>query len=337
MSSNISNQKFVNKYSRPKKIALYAVLLTFLVAGLTVCEKTIFNQDVVIPAQASTTDTPSINPEDPTRPVLNMTQISTMPSTVSSQPKDIANWEDLPIIPESISNVTISIFRTGQILHNDPYSFSVVGDCDSSPSWFLGDFDKGLENYSLGEFDYLTGIIATFQGSFARESLAVGRGFNSASVLSPLWADPIQCTSGESPLECEVRIHKPSFAFILLGTNDIYNLDTIEKNFRTILDTLIAQGIVPILATKADNLEGGNQINIIISNLAQEYDIPLWNFWKAIIQLPGAGLQQDGAHLTWARNYFDDPISMNSAWPWRNLTALQVLDVVWRSVQEPGS
>jgi hypothetical protein len=131
-------------------------------------------------------------------------------------------------------------------------------------------------------------------------------------------------------------LHHPAFVFILLGTNDIYHLDNFEINIRKILDSLIGRGILPILATKADDLEGGNKINAIISGLAFEYDIPLWNFWRAVQPLPHQGLQTDGAHLTWAKNYFDDPKAMENAWPWRNLTALQMLDKVWRSVQESG-
>jgi hypothetical protein len=101
---------------------------------------------------------------------------------------------------------------------------------------------------------------------------------------------------------------------------------------RVILDTLIANGVVPILATKADNLEGDHSLNATIARLAYTYDLPLWNFWRIVQPLPEHGLQPDGSHLTWAANFFDDPVRMQAAWPWRNLTALQTLEVVWRSV-----
>jgi hypothetical protein len=48
--------------------------------------------------------------------------------------------------------------------------------------------------------------------------------------------------------------------------------------------------------------------------------------------LPGFGLT-DGFHLSYAQCNFDNPASMQNAWPWRNLTALQSLDSVWRGVQ----
>jgi hypothetical protein len=89
---------------------------------------------------------------------------------------------------------------------------------------------------------------------------------------------------------------------------------------------------VPVLSTKADNLEKDESINAIIARLAQEYDIPLWNFWAAVQGLPSAGLQPDGAHLTFASPFFDLPDNMEHAWPVRNLTALQTLDSLWRGL-----
>ena len=87
---------------------------------------------------------------------------------------------------------------------------------------------------------------------------------------------------------------------------------------------------MPILGTKADNIEGDGGINQVIVKLAKEYDVPLWNLWAAVQPLPNHGLINDGFHLTWARNYFDQPDIMENAWPWRNLTALQAIDAVWR-------
>lgn len=267
-------------------------------------------------------------------PILSISQTPLTPTFEATPFTEITpisamiDWKESPIIPAEISWRSREIYKLGQEMKNNPNAFSVVGDCESSPSWFLGDFDRGSSYYKLEPYDNLKSVIDYFQGSFERKNLAVGNGFNTASVLSPFWADPEYCLSGESPLDCEVRIHHPSFAFILLGTNDIYNVDIFESNMRKILDRLMEKGVLPILATKADNLDGGNQINAIISSLAYEYEIPLWNFWRAVQDLPSKGLQPDGAHLTWARNYFDDSKAMENAWPWRNLTALQVLDKV---------
>jgi hypothetical protein len=101
---------------------------------------------------------------------------------------------------------------------------------------------------------------------------------------------------------------------------------------RRILDILLSKNVLPILSTKGDNLEGDHRINQKMACLALEYDVPLWNFWSAIQPLPNHGLQPDLEHLTYGINDFDDSYAMQSAWTLRNLTALQVLDTVWRIV-----
>jgi hypothetical protein len=101
---------------------------------------------------------------------------------------------------------------------------------------------------------------------------------------------------------------------------------------RRIIEFSIENGVVPILSTKADNEEGNGIVNATIARLAYEYDIPLWNYWLAVQPLPDHGLQEDGAHITWGPNRFDDPQAMKKGWTVRNLTALLVLDAVWRSV-----
>ena len=108
-----------------------------------------------------------------------------------------------------------------------------------------------------------------------------------------------------------------------------------ENSLRQIVEFSISRGVVPILATKADNLEGDGSLNAAIVRVAQSYDVPLWNFWLAVQPLPSQGLRSDAFHLTFGRPIFDDPAQMQKAWPWRNLTALQALDAVWRGVQTP--
>ena len=101
---------------------------------------------------------------------------------------------------------------------------------------------------------------------------------------------------------------------------------------RQIVEYSISQGVIPILGTKADNIEGNNSINAEIAEIANEYDIPLWNFWAAVHPLPNNGFDlslNDGFHLSIGKSYyFDNPANMERAWPWRNLTALQALDAV---------
>lgn len=249
-----------------------------------------------------------------------------------STPLAEGEWMSFPVIPE-LSERALEIYTNGIKRGNDPHAFSKVGDCQNVPSMFVSIFDHpGF--YTLGEdYAYLTDTIEWYQGSFLRESEAVRRGFNAASVVSPVWADPEVCEIGEDPLDCELRLYNPSVAIVSLETWWAGDPDNYEKYVRQILEKLIDGGVLPVLATKADNLEGDHRINGILAALAHEYQIPIWNFWLAVQPLPNHGLMDDGFHLTFAPNEFDDPQVMKSAWPWRNLTALQVLDAVRNTLQ----
>lgn len=175
-------------------------------------------------------------------------------------------------------------------------------------------------------------MIEHFSGSFERVGMAAKRGFNTERILDTTHVDASMCDAWESPLTCELRLHKPAFAILSLGTNQIWEPDEFETGMRQILDTLIVHNVVPILSTKGDNLEGDHRINHTIACLAQEYGVPLWNFWAAIQPLPNHGLQADLEHLTYGPTDFGDAEAMQSAWTIRNLTALQALDAVWRGV-----
>jgi len=240
-------------------------------------------------------------------------------------------WREWPVVP-TVSARMIEVYQHGIAQGNDPTHFSKIGDCQNVASYFLTTFDTP-EDYSLGEqYAYLQNTIIYFSGSWSRVSLSVGSGMNIASVLSPIWADPDQCQAGETPLACEFRVNKPNIAIISMETwwgeqpAKIY-----ELYLRQLVENVLAQDVVPIIATKADNLEGDNSINAAIARVAYDYEIPMWNFWAAVQHLPDHGLW-DGFHLTFARNFFDDPKRMMFAWPWRNLTALQALDAVWLGV-----
>lgn len=242
-------------------------------------------------------------------------------------------WKGLPVIPHVSDNVK-TIYKRGLELGRNPGVYSKIGDCGSTPTWFMGDFDRGPKYYDLGEYQYLDEVITEFAGSHERTSLAARAGFNAPSLFVPLWSDIELCDPSEGPLECEYRVNNPIIAFIMLGANDIWHPDEFEPSMRKIIEYSIDNGVIPILSTKADNQEGDGSINFTIANLALEYDIPLVNFWRAVQDIPNKGLQEDGVHMTWGNNDFNDPNSMNTAWTIRNLTALQTLDAVWRKAVE---
>ena len=97
-----------------------------------------------------------------------------------------------------------------------------------------------------------------------------------------------------------------------------------EKYMRKIIEYVEAKGALPILATKADNFEGDQSINLTTAKLAAEYDLPLWNFWRAVQSLPDHGMdmvRNDKFHIS------------VDAWNVRSFTGLEALDAIWRSVQ----
>ncbi len=238
------------------------------------------------------------------------------------------DWKTLPVVPV-FDGRAAEIFRRGISMRRDLHAFSKIGDCQNITTYFLADFEQPGK-YRLGEYAGLQAAIDWFKGSFGRKSLAVKGGLNVASVMNPLMADPAACLAGENPLACELRVHNPSVALISFEEAWDGNVEKYETYMRKVIEYAIQQGVVPIVATKADNLEGGNRIDALIARLAWEYDIPLWNFWAAVQSLRSRGLTQDGFHLTqtidYHNFYFDLYRPRWSGWMMRNLTALQALD-----------
>jgi hypothetical protein len=296
-----------------------------------------------LPTDLGPTQTISAGEPAPTAtafPQTNSTPLPEVVPTLTPEPQPTSSpttspedWQSLPVIP-SVSEMVKEIYENGIALGNNPLAFSKIGDCGSTPAWFLGDFDRGEKYYSLGEHQYLEPVIQEFQGSYGRTSLAAKSGFNASSIFTPLWANREYCQPDETPLACEYRVQRPILAFIMLGSNDVWHLDTFEPQMRKIIEFSIDSGVIPVLSTKADNLEKDHQINQTIARLAMEYQIPLINYWRAVQELPNQGLQEDRVHITWGPNRFDDPQVMKAGWPVRNLITLQSLDAVWRTVTD---
>lgn len=227
-----------------------------------------------------------------------------------------------------VSPAALAVYWHGLALGNQPNVFAKVGDCNSENGRFL-DIFAHPDQYVLGaRYGYLRRTIDYFDGSWDHTSLAAQSGFSPASVMDPVFADPTRCAAGESPLQCEYRLIRPSVAIIALGTHYAPTMFQYEADLRGVIEESMRLGVVPILATKADDVEGGDRINTIIRRLAAEYQMPLWDFWLAAQALPNGGLNEDGVHPSYARPIFDDPWNMQQGWPWRNLTALLALESV---------
>ncbi len=269
-------------------------------------------------------------------PSVQLVAQSTLPAQPTVHPtRGADDWQNLPVVPVELSERAREIYQQGLAMGNDPTHFSKLGDCQNITTYFLAMYDHpGL--YTLGEqYAPLQDTIDYYAGSWSRESKSVKGGFNVASVFNPLFSDREVCEKNETPLDCELRLNKPSI--VLISMEEWWNGDVgkYETYLRKIVDTVIAHGALPILATKADNLEGKHAINRAIVNLAEEYELPLWNFWAAVQPITAHGLQKDGFHLTMGINDFTSSIQLKRGWVQRNLTALQVLDAVRRELGQP--
>jgi hypothetical protein len=299
-------------------------LVRFVIAFLTLLLVACGGRATVTQAPAQ----PTAPPTSTLQPVISQT-ITASPAI--SPLAGCEEWQAWAVIP-SVSTKGRDLYQRGQASGNNPRAFSKIGDGEISTEWFFSAFDLGEAYYDLGPYQGLRPVIDHFRGSFSRIGMAARRGFNTQKILDPALSDPSQCQEDESPLACELRLHRPAFAILSLGTNQVWKPEQFEAGMSQILDVLLSHNVLPILSTKGDNLEGDHHINRTIACLAQEYEVPLWNFWAAIQPLPNQGLQPDLEHLTYGITHFDDENAMQSAWTVRNLTALQALDAVWKAV-----
>ena len=258
--------------------------------------------------------------------VTAATPSSSAATTVSAAPLNV------PPVELPVSAKAREIYQAGLKLGNNAKAFSKVGDCMSTSPFFMVPFDNSKQYRLPQNLVSLQETVDNFVGSFSRSSVAAKDGFSAASLLNPRWADPTTCGRTEGPLDCELRLNRPSIVIVSLGTNGIWLTgESFEEYMRELLNVMIKRGVLPILSTKADNVEGDGRFNAIIVKLAKEYDLPLWDYWTIAQALPKSGITDGQYHMEWAPPIFDGGIK--TGWQLRNLSALQALDVVWRGVK----
>jgi hypothetical protein len=239
------------------------------------------------------------------------------------------------VMPEPVKQHVRDIFACGIKLGVSQHSFAKLGDCNFEPPFFVTRFDQPGA-YNLGEYGYLQGVIDHYSGSFGRNSVGVHRGMHSWSMFDPMWADKTQCQPNESVVACEFRIQRPSVVLIRLGTNDGNTPQYFEKQMRRLVEFAIAKGAIPIVGTKADRVEGANNtVNLLVRQIALDYNIPLWDVDLLATTLPRRGLDLDGIHMTvYPQNDFSAPLAFARGHGVQNLSALMILDAV---LQEANS
>jgi len=278
-----------------------------------------------------------------------------LPITFGRDPVTSVSGDPPPSQPTTaISNITSQarqIFDRGIGLGNRPNVFSKIGDSITVATWAF--YPIGWGQQQLGNYGYLQPAIDYFSSeiirdgnnSFSNIPLAADNQWTSNDLLDPNKGDPTICGANETPLDCEYRVSRPSIALIMIGTNDVGILDgaTYRRNLETILDKTIGRSIVPVVSTIPTR--GGfdaqvDEFNDIIRQTAQQYQIPIWHYHEILAPLPNNGLDPDGIHPSYppntlgqweaAANFIGD--HLNYGYNQRNLTALQVLDAIWRQV-----
>jgi hypothetical protein len=238
---------------------------------------------------------------------------------------------EIIVLPEETLRTVREIYATGQSAGNDPHAFSKIGDSTIESPFFLDRFDEGP--YNLGEYAYLQKVIDYYKGSFGRQGRAVYRGLHTWSMFDPAWADPKFCDPNETPIDCELRLHRPSLVFIRVGSNDVGRSDLFRQNMTRLIELCFERGVIPIIGTKADRNEGSNVNNEMLRELAENYDVPLWDFDRIADTIPGRGMDVDGVHLTtfYAHDY-TLPYALQTGYGVHNLTALMMLYEIWRNL-----
>jgi hypothetical protein len=228
------------------------------------------------------------------------------------------------VIPDAVDASLKKVYQRGLVLGNDPHAFSIFGDCQARPADFFGVFETDTELVASLSPE-LQGTIENFQGSFNRESSTAQDGTTPGSLLWNQWhRGEYGCNFTETPVECELRVQRPSFVIIQIGTH--FESRNTEYLRRIILQLMDA-GVVPILATKGDNREKDERINRDMALLASEYDLPLWNFWAALSDLPERGLYTRDDRPLQGPIYLNEEATMR-----HRMTGLTALNAVWRAV-----
>jgi hypothetical protein len=272
----------------------------------------------------------------------------------------------MPIVPviNSASKATLrAIYLSGQGLGNRAGVFAKVGDSITASGSFLSDI--GCQSENLGDYSSLASTISFFRtttfptgygsawcsdsNSFNAYSVSADSGWSADYALAVLNPLPSGCTApNNTALLCELKRKKPSIVLIMYGTNDLerYNdLSTFRTQLMTIVQKSVAAGVIPVLSTipgRTDSYAGRvASYNAAIIAVAQANDIPLWNYWLAL-QAPSIidhGISADGVH---PNIYLGDQgadfttTGLKYGYNQRNLTAVQVLEVIKRIVIDDG-
>lgn len=225
--------------------------------------------------------------------------------------------------------------------------FTMVGDSNTTNGDFMRPLGLEANTCDLGAYSYLQDTIDFFStplrdnvaNSFVNStsSIAANKGLGTSAALDPFWATSPLCESRESPVACEYRVSQASIAIIMLGQIDINYAretpDVYRANMEEIVQLSLDNGVVPVLTTlvflpERDEWATSIEYDGILLDLAEQYQIPLINMWRAAQTLPGYGIGPDRSHLAARVGSFCSftGAEQELGGTLRNLLTLQMLD-----------
>jgi len=234
--------------------------------------------------------------------LLWLGQNPTVPDILHTNPKLAPVIPDLG--PDVMRSVT-EIYRRGAARGMRPDVFAKMGDSITAYRPFL--FPIGDGKYDVGRHWRLLPVIDRFsirklgggKNSFNRDSYAGVRAWGAEHALEV----GLSPCPGITPVECEIKTIKPTFALVMFGTNNVdRNYDEFVVDIEKIILILIREGVVPILSTIPDApwtkkaAAEAHMANHVILEIAARHKIPALNYWKALQDLPNRGISYDGVH-----------------------------------------
>lgn len=266
--------------------------------------------------------------------------------TVEASPSPTSSL-NIPPFLSGITSRSRLLFLEGKKLGNRANVFVRIGDSITVSPNFL--YDIGIGKVDLGAYGGLGGVINFYSSfdarngnSFVMTPIAAGAGWTLNQLLQPGYSYPEACGQ-DTPLVCEYKLSKPAVALIMIGTNDSGSgsAEQFGVQLRTVVQTSIDMGVIPVLSTippkriDDDQSRRVDTFNRVIRQTALQFEIPLWDYYYSMSQLPNGGMATDGLHPSVppdGRVYRFSVENLQYGYTLRNLQALQVLDTLWRLV-----
>ena len=274
---------------------------------------------------------------DATGPAPDAAPIDAAPDDASPPPPGRVLYPEGQLQSPITADMAAALRSRAQATSRQDRVFSKVGDSITVTTSFLACFDGSVDLGNHGALSATQGYFragnAGGSSPYARTSLSAHRGWITADAL----------TGAPPPLDNEVSAISPRYSVVMLGTNDLRSgrsYDAANGDLWTIVDDLLAAGVIPILSTIPANREDASVnarvslYNRFVRAIAQGRGIPLVDFHLAMDPLPNDGISSDGIHPSVSpQGGCDlDDAALGYGYNVRNWLSLEALDRAKRAV-----